>query len=328
MDIQYLLWLQGLRESSPAFVRAFFGFLGSEVAMVVSLLVPCVVYWCLDKASGVYAMLSYAGSSLVNQALKNTVCCYRPWVRDARVHPVPGAQKGATGYSFPSAHSQGSTSMLFGIGWSQRDRRRWPLVAGLSFAALVMFSRNFLGVHAPQDVLVGCAEGIACVLLVERLLAWVAEDPQRDRLVLAWGIAATLVFLAYTTLKPYPRDYVDGKLLVDPAEMLVDCYKIAGAVLGILGGWFVERRWVGFTTEGVTLRSGALRMLVGALIALVAYVPVGHALMDVVGVYAGQLVRHLLTFGLIAAGIPALFTRLERRLAPSPESPAGAAPQR
>lgn len=156
MDISYLLWLQGLREGAPQFVQAFFSFMGSEAATVLTMLIPCVMYWCIDKRRSTLALMTYGVSSVFNQLIKNTVCCYRPWIRDPRVVPDSVAIKGATGYSFPSSHTQSSTSVLGSFGWAWREKR-WPMAVGLLFALIVGFSRNFLGVHAPQDVLVAFA---------------------------------------------------------------------------------------------------------------------------------------------------------------------------
>lgn len=82
MDISYLLWLQGLRESAPDAIQAFLSFVGSEAATVLTMLIPCVMYWCIDKRRSTLALITYGVSSVFNQLIKNTVCCYRPWVRD------------------------------------------------------------------------------------------------------------------------------------------------------------------------------------------------------------------------------------------------------
>lgn len=316
MDISYLLWLQGLREGAPQFVQAFFSFMGSEAATVLTMLIPCVMYWCIDKRRSTLALMTYGVSSVFNQLIKNTVCCYRPWIRDPRVVPDSVAIKGATGYSFPSSHTQSSTSVLGSFGWAWREKR-WPMAVGLLFALIVGFSRNFLGVHAPQDVLVAFAEGLAFVFVCDGLLAWVEGGEGRDLRVLVLGCVAVVLFLVYVTVKPYPMDYVDGKLLVDPMAMLVDCYKIAGLMVGVLAGWYVERHWVNFETGGLKLIQVLVRLFAGALIALVLYVPVGHAIVGILGNYAGQLVRHAIVFFVVAAVIPMLFPRLDALFAKS-----------
>ncbi len=313
MDIEYLLWLQGIREASPAVVQAFFRFLGSSAAAAVALVVPCVAYWCLDKRKSWLALISYGGSLMVNQLVKATACVYRPWVRDPRITPEPSAIDAASGYSFPSAHTQSSTSMLVALGWQWRDRR-WPLILGLVFTFFVAFSRNYLGVHTPQDVIVGFAEACLVVWLVRRLLEWVDAGEGRDLVVFAWGVALVAASLAYVTLKPYPAEYIGGKLLVDPFEMIEDCYKSAGVTLGVLAGWVIERRSIDFSTDGVDLRRGALRLVVGGALLGLAYGPVGHAFVSLLGAYPGQLVRHVLVFLTVTAIAPVAFVAVERRV--------------
>ena len=309
MDITYLLWLQSIREGLPAPVQACFAFLGSDVASLLVLLVPCLVYWCLDKRSGTLALLAYGFSWFCNQLIKNTVCCYRPWVRDARVKPEPSAIAGASGYSFPSGHTQSAASMLGGLGWSARERR-WPLVLALAFAALVGFSRNILGVHAPQDVLVGFVEGCVFVLAADRLLSWAEAAQGRDARVVAASLLAIVLCTVFVTVKPYPVDYVDGELLVDPIEMLADCYKASGGFAGLLIGWYLERHVVRFETGGLSRREVAARLTVGAAIVLVAYKPLGHLLVALMGPLWGELVRHFVAFVLAVAVVPMLFPRL------------------
>lgn len=310
MDIGYLLWLQGIRTSSPPVVQAFFSFLGSDAASVAVMLIPCLAYWCLDKRRGLLALVAYGSSWLCNQLLKNTFCYPRPWLRDPRVIPDPTAIPGASGYSFPSGHTQSSASMLVGLGWSWRARR-WPLALGVAVTLLVGFSRNFLGVHTPQDVLVGFVEGCLFVLLADRLIPWVDEEEGRDVRVVVAGLAIVAAYLAYVTLKPYPVDSLGVRLSADSADMVVDCYRAGGGFAGILLGWFAERRLVRLETGGLSAGRILLRMAVGMTVVLVAYKPVGHVVVSLLGAYTGQFVRHLLVFILAVAVVPALFAPLE-----------------
>ena len=69
------------------------------------------------------------------------------------------------GDSFPSAHalSVGIAAILLG---SEYRRLRWPLAA---FALLTLYSRPYLGMHHPLDVLIGAAVGAAVGLAARRL---------------------------------------------------------------------------------------------------------------------------------------------------------------
>ena len=113
-----------------------------------------------------------------------------------------------------------------------------------------MFSRNYLGVHTPQDVLIGAATGVLCAFLLARLLRWADEGQNRDLLITAIGAALCGLSLWYVLAKSYPADRAaDGSLLVDPVKMQKDFFLSAGAVLGMLCGWLLERRKVRFTTD-------------------------------------------------------------------------------
>ena len=114
---------------------------------------------------------------------------------------------------------------------------------------VILFTRNFLGVHTPQDVLVGCIEGLLVFLLLSRFQGWIRQHPEKDKMVLLIGLAAVAAALAYLCLKPYPVVYVEGELVADPADMMHDGIKTCGAFAGMLSGWFLERRFVRFTTD-------------------------------------------------------------------------------
>ncbi|MBQ9317061.1 MAG: phosphatase PAP2 family protein [Atopobiaceae bacterium] len=309
MDIDFLLWLQGVRQTAAPAIQAFFTFMGSEAAMAVAMVVPCLIYWCLDKACGQFALLAYGSSTVFNQLVKNTVCAYRPWVRDTRIVPDPAALAGAGGYSFPSGHTQSSASMLGAVALRWRERR-WVAVVCALFTLLIGFSRNFLGVHTPQDVVVGLIEGCVFVALTNRVLPWIEAKEGHDAQATVAGVLATVLFLVFVTVKPYPLDYADGQPLVNPADMIDSCYKAAGAFLGILLGWFIERRYVRFQAGGLTVAEGIARLVVGGLLTLCVYKLVGGAAVALGGAYAGELVKHVVAFFTAVAAAPALFGRL------------------
>ena len=309
MDIEYLLWLQGIREASGPIIQGIFSFLGSDAALVVVIIAPCLAYWCLDKRRAMLALFAYGTSATFNQLLKNTVCCYRPWIRDPRVQPNPKAIPMASGYSFPSGHSQSSASLLGGLGWAWREKR-WPLALAVAVSLLIAFSRNFLGVHTPQDVIVGLLEGFAFIWVGSTLLDWAEREEGRDVKLLVASLVALVAYLAFVTLKPYPLDYVKGELLVDPDEMLVDCYKTGGALLGIMTGWVVERRWVRFEVGTPSVLESLARLVLGLVLLILLYAPIGHFLMDVLGDLPGQFLRNALPFFCAIALIPMLFVPL------------------
>ena len=264
MDISILLFLQNIREAMGGMLNSFLVFVSSVAVDYYIVGAMLVLYWTVDKKRAAKVMLGWGASLSVGAFLKATFCVYRPWVRDARIQPPAEILSGATGYSFPSGHSVSSGGFWNGIALAYRKHR--PLVIfSVCMVLLTMFSRIFLGVHTPQDVLVGAAVSIACAFLMSWVCDLVETHKNADIVVLAVTTVLMVALLLYISLKSYPMDYVDGQLLVDPKKMTVDGFKDPGRFYGIVLGWFIERRFIHFRVEGTVLQK-VMRGLVGCLL--------------------------------------------------------------
>lgn len=268
MDMEYLLLLQTFRESTNNVLTPLMMQISEFIIGIIPLLVVAMVYWVYSKKAGAWILLNVSGTYWLNGILKLTACVYRPWIRDSRVIPAEAAFSSATGYSFPSGHSTFATA-YYGCGalccWKQRKTRAVSVVMVLLLAT-TMFSRNYLGVHTPQDVLVGFLSSALFLLVSIRLFRWMEDGNQkRDLMVLAAGLGLMALSVVYIMAKPYPMDYVDGALLVDPEKMKPDTICGIAAVVGWLVGWYLERRFVRFENP-TDKRKG---LVIGAL----AYVP-------------------------------------------------------
>jgi len=85
-----------------------------------------------------------------------------------------------TGPSYPSGHAMLATSVLFVIAYLLRRERgwRWPYAVVFTFGLLTIYSRLYLGVHWPTDVLAGAVLGVLWLGAMLR-----AMDARRDELV-------------------------------------------------------------------------------------------------------------------------------------------------
>lgn len=264
MDISILLALQIFRNATGDMLTSFFTKMSYIGEMEVVLSIMAVIYWCVSKKYGNYLLMGWSANRILNGFLKVTACAYRPWIRDPRIVPDAEALKAATGYSFPSGHSVNAAS-LYGGGVI---RKEFPKILRIIFGLIVVFiafSRIYLGVHTPQDIIVGALSGLLVMWLISKLLNLIDAHPEKDWVVLLIGGGIAVAVAIYAALKPYPMDYdAAGELLVDGAKMAKDTFKAVGWGLGYLIGWVLERRNIGFSTD-VTMITRASRLVAGLL---------------------------------------------------------------
>lgn len=243
MDIQYLLFLQELRNATGGIFDEFFNAL-SKFAVDIMPFLPFVVFWGVDKRWGYRYIGSWSIGELINGLIKLTVCAYRPWIRSDQIEPAGDSKTAATGYSFPSGHTMNGTVTYGTTFVAQKDKRKWLAAICAVLILLTGFSRNYLGVHTPQDVIVGFTEAVIIIILagiIQRKIE--GKEKLVDILTLA-GLVFVVLSILYITLKPYPMDYVDGQLLVDPQKMMNDCFKACGSFSGFLIGSYIERHYL------------------------------------------------------------------------------------
>ena len=163
--------------------------LGGEVIFIVA---AVVVFWCVSKWEGYYLMTIAFCGTVLNQFLKLVCRVPRPWVRDPNFTIVESARAEATGYSFPSGHTQNAVGTFGGIARAtKRHCLRWVCVVifvlvsfsrmylGVHTPLVIAFSRMYLGVHTPADVGVSLVLAAALVLfIVVRMAAVTFEQPQ------------------------------------------------------------------------------------------------------------------------------------------------------
>lgn len=313
MDISYLLLLQQFREGTGGIFNGFFQFLTDLGWSVLPFLIVAMVYWCMDKKIGEYMLINSAASSWLNSLFKLTACIYRPWIRSDALKPLSSAQATATGYSFPSGHMANAVAVYGGLAVKEKQHkaiRNWLIVLVL----LIGFSRNYVGVHTPQDVLVSGALGIFLLWATARLLAWVEAKEGRDLWFLLGCAAVVVISIVYFSVKPYPMDYVDGTLLVDPAKMRLDGYGNSGSLLGFALGWFLERRYVRFSTDVDATRKLA-RFLPGGLVFLLLFQSLGSVLVRLLPAAIARVTLGVALMLFLTWLYPAIFTALERKTA-------------
>lgn len=153
--------------------------LGSEYFYLVAL--P-VLFWCVDARFGLRFGAVFLASSFLNSWLKVILSVPRPYTID----PAVGLAH-ETSLAMPSGHAQGSATFWGLLG--PKIKRPWGLILALAVPLLVGFTRVYLGVHYPSDVLMGWALGwgiaLAWLFYGPRVEALIGKAPLRAKLILA-----------------------------------------------------------------------------------------------------------------------------------------------
>ena len=238
-------FLRLLAAGRTAVLDGFFSgltYFGSELAFMAAAL---LMFWCIDKRQGYYVFLVGAFGTICNQFLKLAFRIPRPWVLDPEFQIVEAARADATGYSFPSGHTQnivGTTASLFAC-----RKEKWVRIVCAVLMVLVPFSRMYLGVHTPLDVGVSFGLGLVLVFALYPLFRDIDSHP--NRLYWLFGVMAVLVlaYLLFAELWPFPAD-VDAANLASGRK---NAYTLLGAVLGMTFSYWLDRRYVHFDVRAV-----------------------------------------------------------------------------
>lgn len=140
-------------------------------------------YWLYRKQYGnlLLVTVGMVGASLMIPALKNTY---------ERVRPDENPLVYASGYSFPSGHSMGSIIfygllLYFVLKSGLRPRIKGIVGTGLCLMVLLIgWSRIYLGVHYPTDIVAGFIAGTIwitlCMAFREVFLVWGSRRKQHE----------------------------------------------------------------------------------------------------------------------------------------------------
>ena len=291
----FLHLLEGLR--SPVLNDFFLTVteLGGETAFLVLAL---IFFWCVDKRRGYYIMAVGFVGTIANQFLKLWFRIPRPWVRDESFTAVEAAKGDAGGYSFPSGHTQTSVGTFGSIAASAKNRI--VQVICITLAVLVGFSRMYLGVHTPADVLVGAAMALALVLTVKPVVY--RGGHKGMKILIAVMLAMAVGMLVYVEWNPAGFAADDVNYL----SGLKNAYTMLGCLIGVSVVYLVDYRYLKFQTDAIWWVQ-IIKAVLGLGVVLAVKEGLRAPLETLMPVYPARAVRYFLI--VIAAGIvwPATF---------------------
>ena len=228
----------------PALDAFFSGvtYFGDELAFMTLAL---LIFWCVDKRMGYYCFAVGLFGTLGNQFLKILCRVPRPWVLDPSFTIVESARAAATGYSFPSGHTQNAVGTFGSVGLLAK--RRWVKLVCLALVLLVPFSRMYLGVHTPLDV--GVAFLMAAILLAALYPVFRSEARTKKAMpyLLAAGIALAVLFVFYVS--GIRADFAPGsEEESNLAHAVKNAWTLLGAIAGLFCVFFLDSRGRNFDT--------------------------------------------------------------------------------
>lgn len=237
--------IRTMQQIHPALHLFFRGFTFLGQPQFYVLILPLLL-WCVDVRLGARVAVFLLMSSQLNAVLKGAFHQPRPCDFD------PSLQLAwFEGYGLPSGHAQFVIAFWGAIAaWA---RRRWLWALTVVLTVLVGFSRVYLGVHFPQDVLAGWAiGGLSLVLylaLQPPLERWLAELELRWQTLLATGVPLVL-------------------FVTSPGKSAATAM---GTLAGAGVGFALACRYVPFSPAG-PLWQRIVRFVVGAAVVVPLYV--------------------------------------------------------
>ncbi|MCS7220566.1 MAG: phosphatase PAP2 family protein [Anaerolineae bacterium] len=259
------------------------------------------IFWCVDRRIGLNLAYLLLTCDSLNSFLKNVFRLPRPAADGLRI------LRPETSPGFPSGHAQDGVAVWGYLATRIRQPIAWLLA--VLIIALVAFSRIYIGVHFPQDVvgglLIGVAFLIAYLFLAPRLGAWLARQTVSLQVALA-----ILIPLALWLIHPAEQHTLAGETTLSyPSGTMAGNM---GFLIGISLGFLAEQRFVRFRVGGPWWQR-LLRLALGAAIVLFfwqglkAFIPDG---LSAVWIATLRLIRYTLAGMAAAWWAPWLFVRL------------------
>ncbi len=254
--MQLLFFLQELRTPFLDFIFLVFTSMGGSI-VIFSLL--CFIYWCINKKLAYHIFFTYFLSGLIVQGMKITFRIERPWILSSKLSPVSDAVSEATGYSFPSGHTQAATSIYSNIALHYKKKTTYIISSFIIF--LVMLSRMYLGCHTLKDVLVAFFISIIVAFIVNYFgLNYTLTNSIRFILTL-------LILCSSIGLIIYSYYVVNTEL--SPLTLVMDSFSIGGAGIGFAIAWYIEQKWIKYNPGNTRYISHKIiKFIFGLFIAL------------------------------------------------------------
>ncbi len=204
--------------------------LGEETAFLV---IAMIIFWCVSKKRGYYVLCVGLFGSAISQYMKITCRIPRPWVKDNSFTILEQAREAASGYSFPSGHTQSAVGTLGAV--AVTEKRKWLAFVCVVLGILVGFSRMYIGVHTPVDVVVGA---LLSVVLIVAIYPLMVKSDRFTLHVLSALCIVSAVYLVFLKRTHFPVNIDKDNL----ESAMKNGYTLIGASAGLLLTYIVDQK--------------------------------------------------------------------------------------
>ncbi|MBQ3228523.1 MAG: phosphatase PAP2 family protein [Clostridia bacterium] len=244
--MSFLYFLEEIRNPVLDFLFSIVTLFGEETVFMA---VGMIVFWCVNKQKGYYLLSVGFVGTVINQFLKITFRVPRPWVKDPNFTIVESAREAASGYSFPSGHTQTSVGLFGGL--ALKFRNRAVRIASIALCVLVPLSRMYLGVHTPADVGVSIVIALVLIFALAPLFEKAEKSPKVMYALLFSLTGIMLAYLLFISFWSFPEEVFHVDNVHNYTSAVKNAYTLTGCMLGFLVVYTVDLKWLKFDTKAV-----------------------------------------------------------------------------
>lgn len=238
--MEFLYFLENLRTPFLDGVFSLITHLGEETFFII---LGLFVFWCVNKKEGYYLLTVGFVGTIFNQFLKLWFRIPRPWIKDSSFTIVEAARNQATGYSFPSGHTQSSVGVW---GALARWNKNLPFrIICIALCVLVPFSRMYLGVHTPMDVLVSVLIALILIFGIYPVFHKQFESKRAMRIIFSSMVLLSVIFLIFVSFYDFPKDIDINNL----KSGIKNAYKLLGCTVGVFISYEFNEKFNDFETK-------------------------------------------------------------------------------
>ena len=297
--MEVLYWLESIRNPILDTLMLIFTEFGNELLFIVAGL---LMFWCIDKKQGYFILLTGFFGVYINQFLKIACRIPRPWVQEPNFTIVEAAREAASGYSFPSGHTQTAVGCYGALAVCRKER--WVKIVGIIMCLLIPFTRMYLGVHTPWDVGVSIIIALTLICILWPLFCEFGH--RRSLMYPLMGVLSVfaVAFLLFVTLYNFPAD-ID---VANYTSAVKNAYKFLGCTLGMWVIYEADARFIKFDTKTSKWWAQIIKLAVGfglLLLVMEGSKPLFNLIFK--GNYIAYAIRYFLTVLFAGAVWPLTF---------------------